>query len=116
MNPKQYYHRKGDIVQVRSGIKDADFPDITIGGWVGEITEVDDQSPVTYMITWNEETLRLMHPVFKRRCERDGLDMESAGDEHARSCSRLLLMAQLRPLFVYCDFLGKFRWNLLNYA
>ena len=81
MNPKQYY-RTGDIVQVRSGIKDADFPDITIGGWVGEITEVDDQSPVTYMITWNQETLRLMHPVFKRRCERDGLDIDKMCLDH----------------------------------
>ena len=51
MNPKQYY-RTGDIVQVRSCI--------TIGAWVGEITEVDDQSPVTYMIMWNQETQRLM--------------------------------------------------------
>ena len=68
----------GDKVRVKYGVIDPDFPDIPLGGWTGTVTEVeqaDDQ--ITYEIKWNKRTLNGMHPVYRKRCERDGLEMES---------------------------------------
>jgi hypothetical protein len=68
----------GDQVRVRPGITDPDFADIPLGGWAGTITEVDERSaPPTYLIGWNQRTLEHMHPVYRKRCERDGLGLES---------------------------------------
>ena len=36
---------------------------------------MDDQ--ITYEIEWDRRTLDGMHPVYKNRCERDGLDPET---------------------------------------
>jgi hypothetical protein len=66
----------GDAVRVRSGITDPDFPDIPLGGWAGKITEVEEGNPSLYNIRWSQETLRQMHPVYRKRCERDGLGFE----------------------------------------
>ena len=68
----------GDKVRVKLGVSDPDFPDMPLGGWSGTVTEVeqaDDQ--ITYEIKWNKRTLNGMHPVYLKRCERDGLEMES---------------------------------------
>src|SRR5215213_7572338 len=68
----------GDKVRVKSGVTVPDFEDIPLGGWTGTITGVeqaDDQ--ITYEIEWNERTLAGMHPVYRKRCERDGLGLES---------------------------------------
>jgi hypothetical protein len=68
----------GAPVRVRPGTTDPDFADIPLGGWAGTITEVDDRSaPPTYLIEWNKHTLDHMHPVYRKRCERDGLGLES---------------------------------------
>jgi hypothetical protein len=65
-------------VRVKPGTADPDFPDIPLGGWAGTITEVDQRSaPPTYLIEWNKHTLDHMHPVYRKRCERDGLELES---------------------------------------
>lgn len=67
----------GDMVRVRKGIQDPDFPDIPMGGWVGTIKEVESgRRETTYLIKWNHETLTNIHPVYRKRCERDGLDCE----------------------------------------
>jgi hypothetical protein len=66
----------GDSVRVRIGVIDPDFPDIPLGGWVGKIAEVEDGDAPLYLIRWNQETLMSMHPVYQKRCERDGLDHE----------------------------------------
>ena len=64
----------GDRVRVKYGVADPDFPDIPIGGWAGTITEVhqDGRFPLC-SVEWNQSTLDNMHPVFRKRCERDGL-------------------------------------------
>ena len=63
---------------VKPGTTDPDFPDIPFGGWAGKIQEVDQRSaPPTYLIAWNRHTLTHMHPVYCKRCERDGLELES---------------------------------------
>lgn len=65
----------GDEVRVRQGVTDPDFPDIPIGGWAGAVTEIQ-RGPTLYLIRWNRRTLENMHPVYRKRCERDGLDGE----------------------------------------
>ena len=64
------------LVRVRSGVKDPDFPDIPLGGWAGKIIKVEAGNPPCYLIRWNQQTLASMHPVYRSRCERDGLDFE----------------------------------------
>src|SRR3954447_2019128 len=68
----------GARVRVRSGVTVPDFPDIPLGGWAGAIETVeivDDQ--ITYEVEWDRKTLDGMHPVYRKRCERDGLDPET---------------------------------------
>jgi hypothetical protein len=68
----------GAQVRVKPGTADPDFPDIPLGGWAGTITEVDRRSaPPMYLIEWDRHTLGHMHPVYRKRCERDGLELES---------------------------------------
>ena len=40
------------------------------------IAEVDNGNPPSYLIRWNEKTLASIHPIYRKRCERDGLDVE----------------------------------------
>ncbi len=70
--------RSGEKVRVKQGVRDPDFPDIPLGGWAGTIKEVgQSKEEVTYLIAWDQATLRSMHPIYKKRCERDGLETES---------------------------------------
>ena len=64
----------GDRVRVKHGVTDVDYPDMPLGGWAGTITEVAGSD--TFTIQWDKETLDTIHPVFKQRCEIDGLDPE----------------------------------------
>lgn len=66
----------GDAVRAKSGTADPDFPDIPIGGWAGRITEVRTDDPPLYLVRWSRETLDQMHPVYRKRCEREGLEFE----------------------------------------
>ena len=68
----------GTIVRVKAGTRDADYPDMPIGGWTGTIQDVDQQAhPKLYLVEWNQDTLDQMHPVYRKRCQRDDLEMES---------------------------------------
>ena len=69
--------QSGVQVRVRPGVRDPDFSDIPLGGWSGTITEVGAKPPVTYLIEWDRRTLDRMHPIYRKRCERDGLECES---------------------------------------
>ncbi len=64
----------GDRVRVRHGVTDVDYPDMPIGGWGGAISEV--QKNGVYMVLWSRETLDAIHPVFEKRCESDGVELE----------------------------------------
>ncbi len=69
----------GSRVRVRNGTKDPDFPDIPLGGWTGTVLEAANADEgQTYLVEWDETSLRQMHPVYRRRCERDGLEVENA--------------------------------------
>ena len=43
---------------------------------MGKITELQESDPPLYLIRWNQDTLKNMHPVHRNRCERDGLEFE----------------------------------------
>jgi hypothetical protein len=68
----------GDEVRVKQGVRDPDFSDIPLGGWAGTVKEVHHaEGETTLLISWNRATLGGMHPIYKKRCERDGLELES---------------------------------------
>ena len=66
----------GDRVRVRRGVTDPDFSDLPIGGWAGTVSEVDTRSsPPLYLVRWSRETLHAVHPVHRKRAERDGFEI-----------------------------------------
>ena len=67
----------GGHVCVKPGVADPDYPDMPLGGWSGTITEVMKRPSTTYLIRLDQRTLQNIHPVYRRRCERDGLEFES---------------------------------------
>ncbi len=78
----------GDRVRVKYGTADFDFPDIPLGGWAGTITEVShDGKSHLYLIEWNPFTLDHMPSIFRKRCDRDGLELEESwlGEEDLES-------------------------------
>jgi uncharacterized protein YodC (DUF2158 family) len=64
----------GDKVRVKKGVMDVEYPDMPMGGWAGTISEIHKDG--MYTIRWTKETLTAIHPVFKKRCERDGMVLE----------------------------------------
>jgi hypothetical protein len=70
--------KPGDKVRVKHGVRDPDFPDIPLGGWAGTVKEVHQaEGETTLLVAWDRATLKGMHPIYKKRCERDGLELES---------------------------------------
>src|SRR3954451_22190936 len=68
----------GAKVRVKRGVPGPDFPDIPLGGWAGTVKEVEQaEGQVTYLIAWDKKTLKGIHPVYRKRCERDGLEFET---------------------------------------
>jgi hypothetical protein len=61
----------GDLVRVKHGVTDVDYPDIPMGGWVGRISKTGNG---THLVRWTVETLENVHPVYRKRCERDEAD------------------------------------------
>lgn len=75
-NPSEKRFSPDDAVRVKSGITDPDYPDIPLGGWAGQVTEIKPGDPPTYLVRWSRQTLDAMNPIYRNRCERDGLDIE----------------------------------------
>jgi hypothetical protein len=67
-------YKIGQKVRVRHGVKDYDYPDMPLGGWAGTIAKVHDDGMCT--IRWSKKTLASIHSVFKKRCEKDGLEFD----------------------------------------
>ena len=67
----------GDKVRVKHSVKDVDYPDMPMGGWAGTISEADEHG--NYTVRWSKETLAEIHPVVKKRCEKDGLVLAEYG-------------------------------------
>jgi hypothetical protein len=64
----------GDQVRVRHGTIDPDYPDLPLGGWAGTIIKIDDGE--VCKIALNQQTLSQIHPIYCKRCERDGFDIQ----------------------------------------
>lgn len=70
----------GDRVRVKPEISDPDFPDMPLGGWSGTITEIfEHKGQINCAFKLDKRTLESLHPIYKKRCERDGLDFETMG-------------------------------------
>ena len=83
--PKGKRHLKfrvGDLVRVKHGVADIDFPDIPMGGWVGRISKNGNG---THLVRWVIETLEQVHPVYRKRCERLGADYQEILGADGRS-------------------------------
>jgi hypothetical protein len=72
LKPSTKFH-VGDLVRVTHGVTDVDYPDIPMGGWVGRVSNAESD---TYLVRWSIETLENVHPVYRKRCEQDGTDIE----------------------------------------
>jgi hypothetical protein len=64
----------GNHVRVRHGVVDIDYADLPLGGWAGIISAIDKDGMC--LLRWSEETLENIHPLYRKRCERDGADFE----------------------------------------
>lgn len=64
----------GDKVRVKHGIRETEYPDMPLGGWTGTISEIYDDG--MYTVRWSQETLDNIHPVYKKRSEKDGTVLE----------------------------------------
>ncbi len=62
----------GDQVRVKYGTVDPDYPDLPLGGWAGTIVSIDKD--LVCRILLNSATLDQIHPVYRKRCQRDDLD------------------------------------------
>jgi Calcium binding len=70
----------GDKVRVKPGISDPDFPDMPLGGWSGTVTEIiEHKGQINCVFELDERTLASIHPIYKQRCEIDGLDYQFMG-------------------------------------
>ncbi len=69
--PAPVRFKVGDRIWVRHGVMDTEYPDMPLGGWAGTIIEVHRRG--MYTVHWSRETLAAIHPVYKKRCERDGM-------------------------------------------
>jgi hypothetical protein len=68
----------GSAVRVKPGVTDPDFPDRAMGGWSGTVREREGGSPPLCLVAWDRRTLDGIDPEHRRRCERDGLECDSA--------------------------------------
>ena len=78
----------GDKVRVKPGVSDPDFPDMPLGGWSGTVTEIiEHEGQINCVFKLDERTLASIHPIYRKRCERDGLDFETMGLSEGAGCS-----------------------------
>lgn len=86
---------RNDHVRVKRGVTDFDYADMPLGGWRGTVVEVEEGDSTTYLVRWSPETLAAIMPLYRRRCEQDGLDYQEKWLEEDD-----LEMGDRRPLAV----------------
>jgi len=78
----------GDKVRVKPGASDPDFPDMPLGGWSGTVTEIiEHEGQINCVFKLDDRTLASIHPIYRRRCERVGLDFETMSLGEGAGCS-----------------------------
>ena len=69
----------GTRIRVRPGVMSPEFPDISIAGWTGEVTESTGKPPeLSYIIQWDQPTRAAMPPEYVQRCEEQQLFLPMA--------------------------------------
>ncbi len=68
----------GMRVRVKGHIMDPDYPDLPLGGWRGRIIESRERPNHPYLVRWSRETLKNIHPVYRKRCEEDDVIFDQA--------------------------------------
>src|SRR5271166_954782 len=67
----------GDKVRVKPGISDPLFPELPLAGWAGTVTEIiKSHGQINCLFKLDDRTLASMHTIYRKRCDRDGLDFE----------------------------------------
>jgi hypothetical protein len=60
----------GTRVRVRAGVMSPEFPEISISGWTGSVTEAVGKPPmVASIIEWDQPTLDAMPAEYVQECE-----------------------------------------------
>jgi len=70
----------GDSVRVNEGVSDPDFPQFSIAGWQGRVTELidgDDIEEPMISIEWDSITLNSYTEDYLAMCDEEGLDLLS---------------------------------------
>jgi hypothetical protein len=75
-SPKATFSKE-EQVRVKSGVAHTKYPDIPLGGWVGEVVRIVWLTPVGYEVRWTKATLDRVHPVYLKRCKRDEIDADT---------------------------------------
>ena len=69
---KQSKFSVGDSVVVKDGVKCPDWEEISIGGWQGRVTQVNEEGGVVIAIKWDSVTLRSVPDHYIEQSEREG--------------------------------------------
>jgi len=66
----------GARVRVKSHVMDPNYPELPLGGWAGEIADVQPGTAANYLVRWSPDTLQHIHPIYRERCEQDDLSLD----------------------------------------
>ncbi len=69
----------GNSVIVKQGVKEPDFEKLELGGWQGQVVEIDtksDKENILITIEWDSQTLRQIPADYIEQSERDGYDWQ----------------------------------------
>jgi hypothetical protein len=73
----QPIHPVGSLVQVNDDVMDANWDDLPLGGWVGEVTKIHrEKDEPKYDVRWSSETLTKCHPIYKQLAELEDLRID----------------------------------------
>ncbi len=61
---------EGAKIRVKSGVMSPDFPDVSFGGWTGNVMEVSGKPPAQkFIVEWDSATVSAMPGDYVSRCE-----------------------------------------------
>jgi hypothetical protein len=67
----------GQLVRVRPGTRDPDFPTLSLAGWTGTIRERDGATPPMCLVEWDKATLARIPADILEQSERTDLEIQS---------------------------------------